>query len=134
MVLNTTIDNDIVETGVIGFSNESEESMNLEDVEIDIKIISVDKSKEIVVIKNNTDIDIDMSDWVLKSVLGSQFYDFPDGYILGSGGEISIVSGSNKTNNGDNILKWTGSYIWNNKFVDKAELYNDDGELVDSLE
>ena len=134
MLLNTMVDNDIVETGAIGFSNESEESIKLEDDKIDVKIISVDKSKEIVVIKNNTDLEIDMSDWVLKSVLGSQFYDFPDDYILVAGGEVTIVSGSNNTNNGDSILKWTGSYIWNNTLEDRAELYNNDGELVDSLE
>ena len=134
MLLNTTIDNDIVETGVIGFSNEFEEPIEIEDTKVDVKIVSVDKNKEIVVIKNNTNLDIDMSNWVLKSVLGSQFYDFPDGYILGSGDEVSIVSGGNKTNDDNSILKWTGSYIWNNTLEDKAELYNNDGELVDSLE
>jgi hypothetical protein len=74
-----------------------------------------------------------MSGWVLKSVLGSQFYDFPVGYILRADSEVKIVSGSNEVENGDSILKWTGSYIWNNTLADKAELYNK-GILMDILE
>ncbi|KYH35993.1 hydroxyacylglutathione hydrolase [Clostridium tepidiprofundi DSM 19306] len=89
-----------------------------------IIIQSIDKVAEIVVIKNNSDRDIDLTGWKLVSVTGNQTYIFPK-YILKAGVSIKISSGNSK---GD--LKWSKRNIWNNSKEDDGELYDGLGNLV----
>ncbi|WP_427338126.1 lamin tail domain-containing protein, partial [Caloranaerobacter sp. DY30410] len=89
-----------------------------------VVIKSIDLSKEIVIIQNTTNKDIDMTGWKLVSVIGNQTYYFPTGYILKAGATITIASGKST---GD--LKWTSKNIWNNK-GDTGILYDKKGNEV----
>lgn len=91
-----------------------------------IKIIDVDKVKEVVTIKNSTDKDVLMTGWKLKSIKGNQVFSFPKDYKIKSSAVIKISSGSEK---GD--LDWGQKNVWNNTSADPAELYNGEGELID---
>ncbi|CAM3889122.1 S-layer homology domain-containing protein [Aeromicrobium ponti] len=95
-------------------------------------ILNVDLDKEIVTIKNNDSIDIDMTGWKLVSVEGNQTYDFPEGYVLKSGATVYVTSGNNAQDQPPTYLKWTGAYIWNND-GDAAELYNAEGVKVSEV-
>jgi len=53
-----------------------------------VVIISKDLKEEIVVIKNNDAVDIDMSGWSLVSVKGDQVFTFPEGFRLGKGKQL----------------------------------------------
>jgi endonuclease/exonuclease/phosphatase family metal-dependent hydrolase len=97
-----------------------------------IKIESVDLGDEVVIIKNNGN-DVDMTGWTIVSKTGNQKYNFPESFILKSNTTVQIVSGQGKKGNGKSILKWSGSYIWNND-GDICEIYNDKGTLVDRFE
>lgn len=90
----------------------------------DVVIESIDLKNEIVIIRNNSNVDIDMTGWKLVSVTGNQTYYFPAGFILKAGATVKIASGKAI---GD--LKWTGRYIWNNE-GDPGELYDNNGNLI----
>lgn len=87
-------------------------------------ISSLDKINELIVIKNTSTTDIDITGWKIISVTGNQTYTFPK-YILKAGKSVTVASG---TQQGD--LKWGKANIWNNTSSDPAELYNDKGELI----
>ncbi|GAA0177395.1 hypothetical protein SH2C18_06400 [Clostridium sediminicola] len=89
-----------------------------------IEITNIDKVKEVVTIKNNLDLDVNLKGWTLVSVAGNQIYTFND-YILRAGDSITVVSGKAK---GD--LKWTSSNIWNNSSEDHGKLLDENGELM----
>ena len=91
---------------------------------VSVIIETVDLQNEIVVIKNNSKVDVDMTGWKLVSVKGNQVYYFPDNFILKAGASVSIASG-----NAEGDLKWTKNNIWNND-GDPAELYDNNGNLV----
>ena len=87
-------------------------------------ISGVDKTAELVTIKNNGTSNVNITGWVLVSVTGNQRYTFPS-YTLKAGGKVTVASGGAS---GD--LIWTGSYIWNNSSSDPAQLYDSQGSLV----
>ncbi len=95
-----------------------------------LSIELVDLEKELVVIKNNTDENINLNDWLLLSVKGKQEFDFSQNTIIKAGEILKIRSGRSATKE-ENTLVWTKAYIWNND-GDKAELYNEKDELIDS--
>jgi len=97
-----------------------------------VVIISKDLKEEIVVIKNNDAVDIDMSGWSLVSVKGDQVFTFPEGFRLGKGKTVTITSGPKAYEDSPSVLKWTSSTIWNND-GDPAELLDDKGRLVSSV-
>lgn len=88
-----------------------------------ILITDVDLSAEEVIIKNNSDIVVDMKNCVLLSTVGNQKYVF-SAFILNPGEIVTVYSGK-----GSGDLKWTGSYVWNND-GDPAELYDSEGNLL----
>jgi len=90
-------------------------------------ISKVDKSAEIVTIKNTGSSDVNLSGWVLVSVTGNQRYTFPS-YTLKAGASVTVASGKAT---GD--LKWTTSNIWNNDSSDPAQLYDSAGNLVSTF-
>ena len=77
-----------------------------------VVISSVNKVDELVTIKNNGTVDVDMTGWVLVSVTGSQRFTFPS-YILQAGATVTVASGDAS---GD--LKWTTANVWNNSSSD----------------
>ena len=93
---------------------------------INVMISKVDKSGELVTIKNSGATDIDLSGWVLVSVTGNQRYTFPS-YTLKAGAQVTVASGDAAGN-----LKWTNSNVWNNSSSDPAQLYDAQGNLVAS--
>lgn len=69
-----------------------DESTPIDDSQIEIA--SKDLDGETVGIKNSSTQNVDLSGWTLESVQGSQFYNFPDGYILEAGKTNYITSES----------------------------------------
>jgi len=112
------------ETNVSNVSSETNASNETNVVNVTIE--EVDLINELVIIKNNSNVDVDMTGWKLVSVNGNQVYYFPNNFVLKAGASVSIASG-----NAEGDLKWTKSNIWNNK-GDPAELYDNKGNLVSS--
>jgi len=94
---------------------------------LSINFISL--SNEVVVLKNNSSTDVDMTGWRLVSVQGGQTYYFPSGFVLKAGDSVKVVSGRGAEGNGIDTLKWTDSYIWNNE-GDPGKLIDKNGEVI----
>ncbi|KYH35814.1 hydroxyacylglutathione hydrolase [Clostridium tepidiprofundi DSM 19306] len=114
------------ETIIEGDKNNTSKTNTVQTSKENNKIIiqSIDKVAEIVVIKNTSDKDIDLTGWKLVSVTGNQTYIFPK-YVLKAGASIKISSGNSR---GD--LKWSKRNIWNNSKEDDGELYDNLGNLI----
>lgn len=91
-------------------------------------IAELDKVEEIVTLKNNSDMPINLEGWKLLSVTGSQEYIFPE-YVLKPGSTVTISSGDNE---GD--LHWGSQNIWNNSKSDPAILYDKGGAEVSKFD
>lgn len=139
--LNTSVDDDIFETSIDEPDNDvilssidqnaTSTNTNTENnTSDDVEITAVSLSDEYIIIKNNSNSSINLTGWTIVSVTGNQTYEFPYGYTLGSGSSVKIVSGRGAEGNGSSVLKWTGSYIWNNE-GDPAELRNPNDSIVD---
>jgi hypothetical protein len=72
-----------------------------------------------------------MTGWEVHSVVGDQWYTFPNDYTLGSFTSVHIHSGPDAYQNPIVHLLWGYSYIWNND-GDEAILYNSFGQVIDS--
>ena len=142
--IDTSKDLDKLEVGLDEPSNEIVpiEDNNVEikievnepsDVVEGVKITYIDKDDEIVTIVNQSPKAVNLTGWKLVSVKGNQIYEFPNNYQIQSNQEIQVVSGRKYDGNGTTILKWTGSYIWNNDEYDPGELYDAQGNLVSSF-
>jgi competence protein ComEC len=102
-----------------------------------IVIVSVDKVKEIVAIRNDDTETVDLSGWKLESVEGNQFFIFPNASSIEPNQTLYIISGANASINapaGEKSLIWTTKYIWNNDKPDPAELYDMNGTKVSQKE
>ncbi len=100
----------------------AEEPLNQENAQV--KIILLDKFGEIVVIRNDSGDDVDLTGWTLLSVTGDQEFIFPE-YILEAGGRVTITSGVK-----DGDLEWGRKNIWNNSTSDPAVLFDADKNQV----
>ncbi len=100
--------------------------------DLEITELFYDSSDEYIEIANNGPGAQDLTGWTIKSVVGSQTYDFPISTTIGAGETIRIHSGPDATDNPPDDLKWSGAYIWNNN-GDKAELRDDQGLVIDSV-
>lgn len=107
-------------------------NQNKKDSSKSVVITDLDVKGEMVTIENKSDKTVDMSYWKLVSKKGYQTYDFPVGYKLQSGETIYIASGAQKQHL-RRYIHWLSDYLWNND-GDKAQLYDDKGELVDEFE
>ncbi|WP_339145623.1 MULTISPECIES: MBL fold metallo-hydrolase [unclassified Sutcliffiella] len=107
-------------------------NQNKKDSSKSVVITDLDVKGEMVTIENKSDKTVDMSYWKLVSKKGYQTYDFPVGYKLQSGETIYIASGAQKQHF-KRYIHWLSDYLWNND-GDKAQLYDDKGELVDEFE
>jgi endonuclease YncB( thermonuclease family) len=100
-------------------------------------IVSVDKDKEIVAIRNEDKKIVDLSGWKLVSVEGNQFFIFPNNSSIEPNQTLYIISGANASTNapaGEKSLIWTTKYIWNNDKPDPAELYDMNGNIISQKE
>lgn len=93
-----------------------------------VRIEHIDLVAEEVVLVNEGAQPVDLSGWVLVSVVGNQRFRFPSGTVIGPGKRLIVRSGP-KAIDGPGVLVWTRQYIWNNQ-GDPAELRNADGRLV----
>jgi len=98
---------------------------------LSITALSGFSNPEYVNITNNGGTWQNMTGWTLVSAIGSQTYDFPNGFVLGAGATVRIESYTGATSNPPAILLWSTGAIWNN-VGDRAELYNSGNGLVDS--
>lgn len=96
-----------------------------------VTYINYDSRNEYVSLANYGNAGQNMTSWHLFSVVGSQSYYFPFGYVLAPGASVRIHSGPDATSNPPASLRWTTSYIWNND-GDKAILYNAQGQIIDT--
>lgn len=94
-----------------------------------VVILKVDYAEEIVTVKNEDKVDVNMSGWRLVSVKGNQVFNFPDGFVLKAGATVLITSGTGAVD-GTGQLKWTTANVHNNDEEDPAELYNAASEKV----
>lgn len=95
-----------------------------------IQIISLDKVKEVIEIKNTSEVSVDLTGWSILSVKGAQRFTFSN-FVL-EAGEIVTVGDSSK-----NIVDFhwlEGKGVWNNKEHDPAELYDASGGLISRFE
>lgn len=92
-----------------------------------IIIENIDKVGELVTLRNNETIDIDISNWLMISVTGkdSQTFTFPEGTIIKANDILTLASGEAI---GD--IKLTKSNIWSNSKSDPGELYNNNSKLI----
>ena len=99
----------------------------------DLRIVALDYSArdEEVAIQNFSGAAQNMTGWRLVSVVGTQTYYFPGGYVLGAGATVRVHTGPDAWGNGASDLLWSTAYIWNNE-GDKAELRNAAGVVVSS--
>ncbi|WP_169907659.1 S-layer homology domain-containing protein [Priestia abyssalis] len=97
-----------------------------------IDLVSVNVQTETAMIKNIGTVNVDMTGWKLVSVEGNQTYEFPSGYVLKAGAIVYVTSGRNAKNQPPAYLKWTGSYMWNDK-GDPAKLINAEGKVVEQI-
>ena len=86
---------------------------------------------EYVLIVNLGPKDQAMTGWWLHSVVGDEWYRFPDGYLLAVGGSVRVHSGPAAPHNPPGDLRWTGDRIWSDD-ADEARLYDPEWRLVDS--
>jgi len=93
-----------------------------------VKITSLDKKKEYIIISNVGDSDVDVTGWRILSVLGEQEFIIPT-YIIKPGATLKI---GDSEENGDVDFHWLdGRGTWNNSKSDSAELYDSDNYMID---
>lgn len=97
-----------------------------------ITITDLDVKEETVTLQNQGTKTIDLTDWKLISQKGYQTFDFPENYKLAPGEMMYITSGAQKKHF-KKYIHWLSDHLWNNK-GDKAQLFNEKGELVDEIE
>ena len=111
------------------WSLESEKLEQKESVKAGLSL-TVDLKAELAVIKNVSKEPIDLTGYVLISVVGDQRFTFPS-IELKPDEAVTVTSGKNAQHDPPRYLLWTKKNIWNNN-GDPAELRSPDGELVAS--
>lgn len=100
--------------------------------EADVEIINIEyaANPEVVHIKNLGTLSVNLIGWKLKDI-ADHVFTFPN-FVLEPGEEVRVyshVTASSPMPEGENNLKWTGQYIWNNG-GDTAYLYDSSGATV----
>jgi len=88
-------------------------------------------SDEYVQITNNGPSAQTMTGWKIESVVGPQWYYFPDEYTLAVSAYVRIHSGPDAIDNPPTDLRWATAYYWRDA-GDEARLYDALDQLVDS--
>lgn len=114
--------------------NPTDETTSIGDTESNssnVVIASLDKKAEFIVIKNTGIMAVNLSGWKIRSVKGDQYFTFPD-YTLES--NTSVKVGDSASNNDVDFHWLDGRGTWNNSDSDPAELYDNNGVIVDRLD
>jgi len=94
----------------------------------EIIILYLDKVAEYITIKNTSNTDVNIQGWKIFSVTGEQDFFFPS-YVLKSGDTVKV---GDSAKNSDVDFHWLeGRGCWNNSKSDPAELYDNQGQLID---
>ncbi len=111
-------------------SNDRELMPSNDDVAIgDIRIKTLNKYDEYIVIENSGKVDVNLKGWTILSTRGEQKYVFSD-YTLAAGTTVKVGDAQR----GVVDLHWLeDNGIWNNSKTDNANLFNAQGELVSTL-
>jgi len=98
-----------------------------------IDIVEVDLLEELVTIKNNSDEEVNMEYYFIRSAIGDEIYNFPVNFILKPGESVQVSSGENAIDNPPLILKGWDFEVWDDN-GDIAELWNYKGALIHKYE
>ncbi len=116
---------EIKSDGISAISTAGVQSADAEGLKID----SVSKAEQSVVLVNEGRTDADISGWWITSDRGGEIYRFPEGTVVGAGESLTLVCrGSDAT--GD--LVWGESKVWHESKSDKAALIDRLGNLIDT--
>ncbi|ACR79142.1 MULTISPECIES: lamin tail domain-containing protein [Kosmotoga] len=101
-------------------------------LEADVEITNIEyaANPEVVHIKNLGTLSVNLLGWKLKDI-ANHIFTFPN-FVLEPGEEVRVyshVTASSPMPEGENNLKWTGQYVWNND-GDTAYLYDSSGATV----
>jgi len=99
--------------------------------EASIAIQKLDLIGDFVSVVNKGSKDQDLTNWFIKSIIGSQRFVFPKGSVLKCGTTVTVWSGkdADKRQHPPTSLFWTKKFIWNNE-GDSCALYNAEGDVV----
>jgi len=73
-----------------------------------------------------------MTGWKIHSVVGDQWFVFPDGYVLAGGARVRVHSGPDAVDDPPGDLLWATAYYWRNE-GDEAVVYDELGGVVDRV-
>lgn len=93
-----------------------------------VVIESVSKENQTVYLKNEGKSDADISGWYILSDAGKDLFRFPDGAVINKGSTVSVAC---RGENGDYI--WKDSKVWHEGKKDTAYLYDNLGNIIDTV-
>lgn len=95
---------------------------------VKVKIESVSKSEQLLTLKNKSGRDADLSGWLIYSDRGHEYFVFPEGAVIPSGGTVTVGC---RDYDGTPDYEWAVSEAWHGGKKDKAFLYDSFGNLID---
>ncbi len=100
----------------------------------DVRIASIDcKGKpEVVTIENSGASTQDLTGWKVSDDGQGHTFNFPNGFLLGSGSSVKLVSGGYGQDT-ESVIYWKTRTVWNND-GDTARLFDPSGETVSERE
>jgi serine/threonine-protein kinase len=99
--------------------------------DVQITLLSSTTAPEYILLQNQGTAPQDMSGWFLESAIGTQSFNFPNGFALPAGASVRVESYTGARNEPPQTLLWSTDAIWNNA-GDKAVLRNAAGAVIDS--
>ena len=100
----------------------------------EVRIASIDcKGKpEVVVVENSGPSTQDLTGWKVSDDGLGHTFNFPDGFLLGPGSSVKLVSGGSGQDT-ERVIYWKTRTVWNND-GDTARLFDPSGETVSERE
>ncbi|MCA9240596.1 MAG: lamin tail domain-containing protein, partial [Planctomycetales bacterium] len=94
-----------------------------------LRIITVDKRAEYIVIRNDGSVPVNLRGWTVVSEKGNQTWKIPFDFELSPGATVTVHALEGANDNA-NLYSGFGSNIWNNSESDPAVLLNPAGQEV----
>ncbi len=109
---------------------ETTETTDIVSANSKVIISDLNKSAEVITIKNNSTTSVNLTNWKIVSVKGNQSFTFPT-FTLNVGHTVKV---GDTAKNPDVTFHWLdGKGTWNNSESDPAELYDNNGALVSTF-
>lgn len=93
-----------------------------------VKIESVSRTDQLLVLKNKDGRDVDLSGWLVYSDRGNEYYVFPEGSVIPGGGTVTVGC---RDYVGAPDYEWPLGEAWHKSKKDRAYLYDSYGNLID---